>query len=64
MFMPAKKKGNKPLSAKDKLKLEIARELGILEQVEREGWESLSNAVCGKVGGIMSKRLREGKGDI
>lgn len=60
--MPAKKKDNKPLSAKDKLKLEIAQELGILEQVERDGWESLSNAVCGKVGGIMSKRLREREG--
>lgn len=57
--MPAKKKDNKPLSPRDELKLEIARELGILEQVERDGWESLSNAVCGKVGGIMSRRLRE-----
>ncbi|MGS0763596.1 small, acid-soluble spore protein, alpha/beta type [Syntrophomonas curvata] len=62
--MPAKKKENKPLSARDRMKLEIAQELGILEQVERDGWESLSNAVCGKVGGIMSKRLRERKGDI
>lgn len=62
--MPAKKKDNKPLSTRDKLKLEIAQELGILEQVESDGWESLSNAVCGKVGGIMSKRLRERKGEI
>lgn len=61
--MAAKKKG-KPLSARDKLKLEIAAELGILEQVERDGWESLSNAVCGKVGGIMSRRLRERQNDI
>jgi len=62
-YMAAKKKG-KPLSARDKLKLEIAAELGILEQVERDGWESLSNAVCGKVGGIMSRRLRERQNDI
>ena len=59
--MPAKKKKAKPLSERDKLKLEIARELGILEQVENEGWDSLSNAMCGKVGGLMSKRLRQGK---
>ena len=59
--MPAKKKTVKPLSERDKLKLEIARELGILEQVENEGWDSLSNAICGKVGGLMSKRLRQGK---
>jgi small acid-soluble spore protein F (minor alpha/beta-type SASP) len=57
--MPAKKRGAKPLTEKEKLKMEIARELGILEQVEKEGWDSLSNAVCGKVGGIMSKRLRD-----
>ncbi len=59
--MAAKKKKAKPLSERDKLKLEIARELGILEQVENEGWDSLSNAMCGKVGGLMSKRLRQGK---
>ncbi|MGI5911007.1 MAG: small, acid-soluble spore protein, alpha/beta type [Syntrophomonadaceae bacterium] len=57
--MSSKKKQNKPLSEKDKLKLEIAKELGILEQVQNEGWDSLSNAICGKVGGLMSKRMRE-----
>ena len=56
-----KKKKVKPLDEREKLKLEIARELGILEQVEKEGWDSLSNAMCGKVGGLMSKRLRQGK---
>jgi hypothetical protein len=60
--MPAKnQKKAKPLDEREKLKLEIARELGILEQVENEGWDSLSNAMCGKVGGLMSKRLRQGK---
>lgn len=56
-----KKKKAKPLNERDKLKMEIARELGILEQVENEGWDSLSNAMCGKVGGLMSKRLRQRK---
>lgn len=41
------------------LKMEIAKELGIWELVEKEGWQSLSNATCGKVGGIMRKRLKE-----
>lgn len=59
--MSTKKKKGKLLSEKDKLKMEIARELGILEQIENEGWDSLSNAMCGKVGGLMSKRLRQGK---
>lgn len=43
----------------DLLKMEIAKELGLWEQIEKEGWESLSNAACGRVGGIMSKRMRE-----
>ncbi len=51
----------KELTQKDLLKIEIAKELGIWEQVERDGWESLSNEACGRVGGIMSKRLREEK---
>lgn len=59
--MKKKKKPNKVLTEKDLLKMEIARELGIWEQVEKEGWDSLSNAMCGKVGGLMSKRLREQK---
>lgn len=54
-------KKKKPLTEKDLLKIEIAKELGIWEQVERDGWDSLSNAACGRVGGIMSKRLRERK---
>lgn len=60
MFKISKKKKKKPavLTEKDLLKIEIAKELGIWEQVEREGWDSLSNAVCGRVGGIMSRRLR------
>lgn len=55
------KKKKKPviMSEKDILKMEIAKELGVWDQVEREGWNSLSNAICGKVGGIMSRRLRD-----
>ncbi|NLJ72959.1 MAG: small, acid-soluble spore protein, alpha/beta type [Syntrophomonadaceae bacterium] len=51
----------KELTERDLLKIEIAKELGIWEQVEKDGWESLSNEACGRVGGIMSKRLRDAK---
>ncbi len=54
-------KQNKPLTEKDILKMEIAKEMGIWDQVEKEGWQSLSNATCGKVGGIMKQRLKEQK---
>lgn len=52
-------KKKKFLTEYDLLKMEIAKELGLWEQIEKEGWESLSNAACGRVGGIMSKRMRE-----
>lgn len=45
-------------SEKDLLKIEIAKEIGIWEQIEENGWESLSNATCGRVGGIMKQRLK------
>jgi hypothetical protein len=54
-----RKRKKSELNEKDLLKMEIAKELGIWEQVKNEGWDSLSNAVCGRVGGIMSKRLKE-----
>ncbi len=54
-----REKKKKPLTEYDLLKMEIAKELGLWEQIEKEGWESLSNAACGRVGGIMSKRMRE-----
>ncbi|PKM75798.1 MAG: small, acid-soluble spore protein, alpha/beta type [Firmicutes bacterium HGW-Firmicutes-15] len=47
------------MTERDRLKMEIAKELGIWEQVESDGWESLTNAACGRVGGIMRKRLQE-----
>lgn len=56
-----KVKAEKTLTKEDLLKMEIAREMGIWDQVEKEGWGSMSNAVCGKVGGLMSKRLKEPK---
>lgn len=59
--MKNKNKKKKPLTEKDLMKMEIARELGIWEQIEEHGWESLSNAACGRIGGIMSKRLKERK---
>lgn len=58
-----KPKAGEPLSARDILKMEIAKEMGVWEQVEREGWRSLTNATCGRLGGIMHKRLQEQKNE-
>ena len=40
----------------EKLKYEIAEELGLLEQVKEHGWKSLSSKETGRIGGLMHKR--------
>lgn len=42
----------------EKLKLEIAKELGLLEKVQKEGWKSLSAKETGRIGGLLSKRRK------
>jgi hypothetical protein len=59
--MKKKSKKVKVLTERDLLKMEIAKELGLWEQIEKEGWESLTNAACGRVGGIMRRKLKENK---
>ncbi len=40
------------------LKLEIAAELGLSEKVKSSGWDSLSAREAGKIGGVMTQRLK------
>ena len=47
------------LSPDDKLKYEIAEELGLLEKVKESGWKSLSAKETGRIGGLMTKKKRE-----
>jgi len=56
-----KSKEKKPLTADDKLKYEIAEELGLLDKVEKTGWKSLTAKETGRIGGIMTKKKREMK---
>ncbi|MGE5529814.1 MAG: hypothetical protein ACM3X6_11840 [Patescibacteria group bacterium] len=49
----------KPKTAKDRLKLAIIRQLGLVEKIRREGWGSLSAQECGQVGGLLSRTLKE-----
>ncbi|MDY3251328.1 MAG: small, acid-soluble spore protein, alpha/beta type [Candidatus Choladocola sp.] len=51
----------KELSPDDRLKYEIAGELGLLEKVKEQGWKSLSARETGRIGGLMTKRKREQK---
>lgn len=43
---------------KEKLKYEIAEELGLLEKVKTGGWKSLTAKETGRIGGLMTKRLK------
>lgn len=64
-------KNSSPVSSKEKLfdaltvdqkmKLEIASELGLLDQVQRDGWKSLTSKETGRIGGLMTKKKREMK---
>ena len=45
----------------DRLKYEIAEELGLLDKIKKDGWKSLTSKESGRIGGIMTKRKKENK---
>lgn len=49
------------LTEEEKLKYEIAEELGLLDRVMQDGWRSLSSKETGKIGGLVTKKRREMK---
>ncbi len=57
----AKKIDLQNLEPEEKLKYEIAEELGLLDRVLKDGWKSLSAKETGRIGGLMTKRRREEK---
>ena len=61
-FMSKKKEIRlEELTEEEKIKYEIAEELGLLEKVMSEGWRSLSSKETGKIGGLVTKKRREMK---
>ena len=44
----------------ERMKYEIAEELGILDRVLEDGWRSLSAKETGKIGGMMTSRKKRG----
>ena len=47
------------LTEEEKLKYEIAEELGLLDKVMTQGWRSLSSKETGRIGGLVTKKRRE-----
>ncbi|OON95148.1 MAG: small acid-soluble spore protein alpha/beta type [Candidatus Epulonipiscioides saccharophilum] len=57
--MPTKEKLYDALPTDQKMKLEIAEELGLLDKIQQDGWKSLTPKETGRIGGLMTKRKRE-----
>lgn len=47
------------LTPEEKIKYEIAEELGLLDKVLKDGWKTLSAKDTGRIGGLMTKRKKE-----
>lgn len=55
-----KEKQPKPLSPMNLLKLEVAEELGLMDKIKKVGWAGLTASETGRIGGIMTRKLRSG----
>ena len=51
------------LTEEEKMKYEVAEELGLLDKVLKEGWRSLTSKETGKIGGLVTKKRREKKNE-
>ncbi len=59
----AKKKEKKidlrNLEPDEKLKYEVAEELGLLDRVMSDGWKSLTSKETGRIGGMVTRKKRQ-----
>lgn len=58
------KKKEKPidlnnLEPEEKIKYEIAEELGLLDKVLENGWKSLTSKETGRIGGLVTKKKKQ-----
>ncbi|ARC84464.1 small, acid-soluble spore s, alpha/beta type family protein [Clostridium argentinense CDC 2741] len=58
----AKLKSNKELTPyeemREKIKYEIAEELGLIDKVKELGWSGLTAEETGRIGGLMTKKKK------
>ncbi len=57
----AKKKKKKELTPDDLMKLEIAKEIGLMDKVEELGWGGLTAKETGRIGGLMTAKKKRRK---
>ena len=53
----------KPLSPDERLKYEVARELGLMDKPKDVGWAGLSTAESGRIGGLCGARKKKQRKD-
>ena len=58
------KKKEKPIDLKnlepeEKIRYEIAEELGLLDKVLESGWKSLTSKETGRIGGLVTKKKKQ-----
>ena len=46
------------LTEEEKMRYEIADELGLLDRVMKDGWKSLSSKETGRIGGILARKRK------
>lgn len=51
------------LPAEERLKYEIAREIGVADKVFQNGWRSLSAKESGRIGGILASKRKKSDSD-
>jgi len=54
-----KNKKFKIVTLEDKMKYEIAKELGLLDKVLANGWSALTAKETGRIGGLITKKKKE-----
>jgi hypothetical protein len=52
------------IKPEEKLKYELAEELGYLDKVMATGWKSLTAKESGRIGGLITKRKNELKNEV
>ncbi len=52
------------IAPEEKVKYEMAKELGLYDQVITKGWGSLSAKQTGKIGGMIAGRKRKKEGGL
>ena len=47
------------LEPEEKIKYEVAEELGLLDRVLSQGWKSLTSKETGRIGGLVKKKKKQ-----